>query len=98
VPWRFSFDRRTGDLVIGDVGEHRFEELDFVRRSRLAGANFGWPLFEGRRRMRPGSPEGLVSPVLARRHLLPVWACESRGRKSQAGVGSARTAVVHGRH
>jgi glucose/arabinose dehydrogenase len=68
VPWRFSFDRRTGDLVIGDVGEHRFEELDFVRRSQLVGANFGWPLFEGRRRIRPGGPEGLVSPVLARRH------------------------------
>jgi glucose/arabinose dehydrogenase len=68
VPWRFSFDRRTGDLAIGDVGEHLFEELDFVRRSRVAGANFGWPLFEGRRRMRPDSPAGLVRPVLARRH------------------------------
>ena len=68
VPWRFSFDRRTGDLVIGDVGETRFEEIDFVRRGRAAGVNFGWPLFEGRRRTRAGSPSGLVSPVLVRRH------------------------------
>ena len=33
-PWRFSFDRRTGDLVIGDVGQNAFEEIDFVRARR----------------------------------------------------------------
>src|SRR5262249_37529678 len=33
-PWRFSFDRRTGDLSIGDVGQGEVEEIDFVRRGR----------------------------------------------------------------
>ena len=53
-PWRFSFDRRTGDLVIGDVGQNAFEEIDFVARGKGRGANFGWRPFEGRSRYAPG--------------------------------------------
>lgn len=46
-PWRFSFDRKTGDLYIGDVGQGAWEEVDYLRRG--AGlANFGWRRFEGR--------------------------------------------------
>ena len=51
-PWRFSFDRRTGDLVIADVGQNACEEVDFVRRGRGRGANFGWNAFEGNQRVR----------------------------------------------
>jgi glucose/arabinose dehydrogenase len=48
-PWRYSFDRRTGDLWIGDVGQNQFEEIDYVpaRLVRQGGLNFGWPLLEG---------------------------------------------------
>jgi glucose/arabinose dehydrogenase len=46
-PWRFSFDRLTGDLSIGDVGQDRFEEIDLVGRGHGSGANFGWSAFEG---------------------------------------------------
>ena len=48
-PFRFSLDRVTGDLVIGDVGEHFSEELDYLPREQGtgAGANFGWPFCEG---------------------------------------------------
>lgn len=48
-PWRFSFDRRTGDLWIGDVGAATYEEVDF-RPARLAArlADFGWSRFEGK--------------------------------------------------
>jgi glucose/arabinose dehydrogenase len=47
-PFRFSFDRATGDLVIGDVGDTAHEEIDFVRWPGLGrGANFGWPCREG---------------------------------------------------
>ena len=45
-PHRFSFDRGTGNLWIGDVGQNRAEEVDFLRRG-AGGANFGWNCFEG---------------------------------------------------
>ena len=46
-PYRFSFDSATGDIWIGDVGQDAWEEIDRASRSQLAGANFGWDLFEG---------------------------------------------------
>ena len=68
-PWRFSFDRRTGDLSIGDVGQNAWEEISFVRRGRGRGANFGWRPFEGRSRYTPGeSAPGHVRPVIVRSH------------------------------
>ena len=68
-PWRFSFDRRTGDLTIGDVGQNAWEEIDFVRRGAGRGANFGWRPFEGRARYAPGeSAPGHVRPVIVRSH------------------------------
>jgi glucose/arabinose dehydrogenase len=68
-PWRYSFDRRTDDLTIGDVGQDAFEEIDFVRRGHGRGANFGWRVFEGRSRYTPGeSAPGALSPVIVTRH------------------------------
>jgi glucose/arabinose dehydrogenase len=68
-PWRFSFDRRTGDLAIGDVGQDTWEEIDFVRRGRGKGANFGWRPFEGPDPYAPGeSAAGHVPPVIAASH------------------------------
>ncbi|HYU61986.1 MAG TPA: PQQ-dependent sugar dehydrogenase [Solirubrobacterales bacterium] len=49
-PWRFSFDRLTAALSIGDVGQDALEEVDLVRRGAAAGANFGWSAFEGGQR------------------------------------------------
>jgi glucose/arabinose dehydrogenase len=46
-PWRFSFDRGSGALWIGDVGQSRREEIDRLRPGRPAGANLGWSAFEG---------------------------------------------------
>lgn len=46
-PFRFSFDSATGALLIGDVGSSTREELDYRGPGRAAGANFGWPRFEG---------------------------------------------------
>lgn len=49
-PWRFSFDRLTGDLWIADVGQQRIEEVNFVPAEDIgAGHNFGWDVFEGSR-------------------------------------------------
>jgi glucose/arabinose dehydrogenase len=46
-PWRFSFDRKTGALWIGDVGQDAWEEIDYVRPRHGAGLNFGWNGYEG---------------------------------------------------
>ncbi len=48
-PWRFSFDRKTGDLWIADVGQDLFEEIDYVPPALVTtgGLNFGWPIMEG---------------------------------------------------
>lgn len=46
-PWRFSFDRSTGDLYIGDVGQGEWEEIDFQPRSSTGGENYGWRAYEG---------------------------------------------------
>ncbi len=46
-PWRFSFDRKTGALWIGDVGQNKWEEVDYLKPGRPAGANLGWNGYEG---------------------------------------------------
>jgi glucose/arabinose dehydrogenase len=72
-PWRFSFDRQTGDLYIGDVGESAREEID-VAVAPNAGrqANYGWRLMEGFLCFNPSSncnSGGLTLPVLDYPHL-----------------------------
>jgi glucose/arabinose dehydrogenase len=46
-PYRFSFDSASGDILIGDVGQDSWEEVDRVGQANLGGSNFGWDLFEG---------------------------------------------------
>jgi glucose/arabinose dehydrogenase len=71
-PWRFSFDRETGDLWIGDVGQDAFEEINRLPQQRLGElVNFGWDVFEGRARYeeKEPNPEGeLVDPVAVYDH------------------------------
>ena len=45
--WRFSFDRETGDMYLGDVGQDLWEEIDFVVADKAGGQNFGWRVMEG---------------------------------------------------
>jgi glucose/arabinose dehydrogenase len=70
-PWRFSFDRATGNLYLADRGEH-WEEVDVrPRRELSAPANYGWPRFEGLQEHKPTplNPRGeLVSPVAVHPH------------------------------
>ena len=46
-PWRYSFDRETGDLWIGDVGQNIYEEIDFQPANSTGGENYGWRCYEG---------------------------------------------------
>jgi len=62
-PWRFSFDRETGDLWVADVGRYIIEEINALRPRRAAGANFGWPHYEGTSRQRGGGPDDMVAPL-----------------------------------
>jgi glucose/arabinose dehydrogenase len=64
-PWRFSFDRTTGDLYIGDVGQNSWEEVDFTPRRSPGLENYGWDVYEGRARFEDKAPsEGrLVFPI-----------------------------------
>lgn len=45
--WRFSFDRKTGELYIGDVGQNKIEEIDFQPADSSGGENYGWRAYEG---------------------------------------------------
>ncbi len=62
-PWRISFDRSTGDLWIGDVGQGQWEEIDYLPAGSQGGANFGWSIMEGNH-----GYDGLAQPDM----LLPV--------------------------
>ncbi|MEK7701712.1 MAG: PQQ-dependent sugar dehydrogenase [candidate division NC10 bacterium] len=70
-PWRFSFDRLTGDIFIGDVGQDEWEEINFQPASSAGGENYGWRLMEGGDCYDPPTgcnPEGLVLPILEYDH------------------------------
>lgn len=70
-PWRFSFDRETGDLWIADVGQNAWEEVDFQPAGSEGGENYGWVIREGSHCYPDGddcSSEGLVEPVAEYSH------------------------------
>ena len=91
-PWRFSFDRATGDLYIADVGQSAREEIDFQPRSSAAGENYGWKIMEGTL-CGAGGSSGCPAGVLP---------CNSPGFKSpiyeygHVGSGNCTATVIGG--
>ncbi len=67
-PWRFSFDRQTGDLYLGDVGQSSREEVDFQAAASLGGENYGWPIMEGSLCYDPPQCSGLTAGLT-----MPIW-------------------------
>ena len=71
-PWRFSFDRETGDLWIGDAGQNAWEEIDFRPAAQIGRlANSGWSAYEGPAPFEPDRRNGhgaLVPPLHAYPH------------------------------
>ena len=62
-PWRFSFDRETGDLWIGDVGSATYEEVNYQPADSPGGENYGWNLMEGTVCRDDAGCDGFVAPV-----------------------------------
>jgi glucose/arabinose dehydrogenase len=71
-PWRFSFDRTTGDLFIGDVGQNEIEEIDFQHAASSGGENYGWSCMEGESQVNFNPCDGmpLTAPILVYDHRL----------------------------
>jgi glucose/arabinose dehydrogenase len=71
-PWRFSFDPHTGDLYIGDVGQSKFEEVNYQPFDNPGGENYGWNIMEGTHCYpdEPCNPSGLALPVAEYSHTL----------------------------
>ncbi len=70
-PWRFGFDRETGDLFIGDVGQNAVEEIDLQPAGSPGGENYGWRRMEGSSCFNPSNScdtGDLVTPILEYRH------------------------------
>ncbi len=67
-PWRWSFDRSNGNMIIGDVGEGTVEEIDFTTLTAARGANFGWRVREGNLPYEAGSAPQAVAPVITHTH------------------------------
>lgn len=70
-PWRFSFDRRTGDLWIADVGQGSWEEVNYQPATSIGGENYGWRRMEGSHCHNPNtlcSDATLITPVIEYNH------------------------------
>lgn len=78
-PWRFSFDRRTGALWIGDVGQNTREEIDYLAPGRKPGANLGWSAYEGHSVYDAGRAARLPRSSV-------VWPVAEYGRRDGASV------------
>lgn len=89
-PWRFSFDRLTGDLWIADVGQGTWEEVDFQPVNSIGGENYGWRRMEGTHCFNPPSncnPGNLVLPVIEYDHSV---GCSVTGGYVYRGTRSPR--------
>jgi glucose/arabinose dehydrogenase len=96
-PWRFSFDRLTGDLYIGDVGQYDWEEIDFTPADSPGLENYGWNAFEEPRvRAENSTRPGTSSPIYEYDHDrdAPSPAAVYRGKiaRRRAATSSGTTA------
>jgi glucose/arabinose dehydrogenase len=91
-PWKFNFDRATGDLLIADVGQNLWEEVDFQPAGDPGGRNYGWRIMEGNHCFNPSSGcnfMGITLPIIEYGHTSSggfaiIGGYVYRGRKSAA--------------
>jgi glucose/arabinose dehydrogenase len=81
-PWKFSFDRETGDLYIGDVGQNVWEEINFQSASSTGGENYGWRCYEADVAYNTTGCQGAATyeaPIGAYNHSSPYSFCSITG-------------------
>lgn len=91
-PWRFSFDRLTGDLWIGDVGQNAWEEIDFQPASSAGGENYGWNVYEATH----SYPPGAATPPDASAYTTPVIEYDRNAGTSVTGGYVYRGTAIPG--
>jgi glucose/arabinose dehydrogenase len=94
-PWRLAFDRMTGDLYIGDVGQGAWEEIDFQPVASNGGENYGWRIMEGNHCFNPPTncmTAGLVPPVWEYDH---GQGCSVTGGTVYRGTAQARMGGIY---
>lgn len=94
-PWRWSFDRTTGDLWIGDVGQNAVEEVDFTPASSTGGENYGWKIMEGTSCYSTASCPTYIVPCNNAALRLPVWTYTHGSGCSITGGYRYRGCAVH---
>ncbi|MEA2467322.1 MAG: hypothetical protein QOJ57_1448 [Thermoleophilaceae bacterium] len=98
-PFRFSFDRQTGNLIIGDVGQSAREEVDLTPAGTAAGVNYGWPCREGSIAGPGGctATGNVVDPVLEKDHSADGYCAIIGGYVVRdAGLGALTGRYVYG--
>ncbi len=90
-PWRCSFDRETGDFWIGDVGQNKWEEIDYMPKGKASGANFGWRLREADKE----NPKKDVGGPLPDKAIDPVYVYD-HGMKEKEGLSVTGGYVYRG--
>ncbi|MEP3214584.1 MAG: PQQ-dependent sugar dehydrogenase [Luteolibacter sp.] len=93
-PWRCSFDRKTGDFWIGDVGQNAWEEIDFVKKGETGGKNFGWRLREGKIKT-PKKKDTDPGGDIPKNHHDPIYVYE-HGSGPQQGISVTGGYVYRG--
>jgi glucose/arabinose dehydrogenase len=95
-PWRFSLDRATADIWIGDVGQDHFEEIDYARQGH-SGINSGWARREGKHPFQGGTrPPGAHDPLVERSHVSGDCAIVGGYVYRGKAIGALRGAYVYG--
>jgi glucose/arabinose dehydrogenase len=98
-PWRFSFDRSTGDLWIGDVGQNAYEEVDFQPATSIGGENYGWRRMEGLHCFNPSSncvDPSFTLPVLEYPHSQAACSITGGYRYRGTQIPSLRGQYIYG--
>ena len=90
--WRFSFDRLTGDMIMADVGQNQWEEINFQPADSAGGENYGWNVWEGEHIFAGGNAPNHVPPIFEYNHAL---GCSVTGGVIYRGAAIAELQAVY---